>query len=142
MSTSSSRIESKVHTTERTVHVVGGCPVGHDVARRLADRGLAVHLHDPEPSSDLPETLEVHDVPSLDAESFEGTGLGDDAILLAVNPADSTNLLLAQVARTRFGVDHVLARVNDPRRISAFEDAGIDTLDASAILGHAIADRC
>lgn len=131
-----------VDTTERPIHVVGGCPVGQDVARRLASRGRSVHLHDPKPSSDLPDTVEVHDSPSMDAESFEQAGLGDDAIVFVVNPSDSTNLLLAQVARTRFGVDRVLARVNDPDRISAFEAADIETINSSAILGFAIAERC
>lgn len=142
MSTTTSRTEPTVKTTERPVHVVGGCPVGQDVARRLASRGLPVHLHDPNPAPDLPDTMEVHDSVSLTGDAFTGTGIDDEATLLVINPSDSTNLLLAQVARTRFGVDRVLARVNDPERIDAFEAAGIDTIDATAILGLAIADRC
>lgn len=142
MSTTSSRTDSTVNTTERPVHVVGGCPVGQDLARRLASQGRPVHLHDPDPAPDLPDSLEVHDPSSLTGDSFTGTGIDDEATLLVVNPSDSTNLLLAQVARTRFGVDRVLARVNDPQRLEAFEAAGIDTIDATAILGHAIADRC
>lgn len=142
MSTTNSRIDATMHASERPVHVVGGCPVGQDVARKLAAQGLSVHLHDPDPSPDLPDSLEVHDPSSWTSDAFTDTGLDDEATLLVVNPSDSTNLLLAQVARTRFGVDRVLARVNDPQRIEAFEAADIDTIDATAILGHAIAERC
>lgn len=142
MSATSSRIESTVNTNDRPVHVVGGCHVGRDVASRLASRGLTVHLHDPTPPDDLPANLRVHESPEMDAKSLADSGLDDESIFLAINPSDSTNFLLAQVARTRFGVDCILARVNDPQRISAFEAADIETIDCTAILGQAIADRC
>lgn len=130
-----------MNPNEQPVHVVGGCHVGREVASRLASRGMTVHLHDPAPPADLPANLQVHESPEMEAESFDDSGLNDEAILLAINPSDSTNFLHAQVARTRFDVDRVVARVNDPNRISAFEAADIEAIDCTEILGQAIADR-
>lgn len=142
MSTTISGSDPRSDADEQCIHVVGGCHVGRDVASRLAGLGLTVHLHDHEPPADHADEFEVHETPSYDGTLFTGHGLDTDSVLFAVHPSDSTNLLLAQVARSRFGVDRVIARVNDPRRIPAFEAAGIQTIDAAAVLGQMIADRC
>lgn len=48
--------------------------------------------------------------------------------LLAVTRHDNVNLMVAQVARTVFGVSTVIARVFDPSRQAVYDQFGIDTV--------------
>jgi len=60
--------------------------------------------------------------------------------LLATTQHDNVNLMVAQVARTVFGVPRVVARVFDPSREEVYRQFGIETicpttLSAQAFLG-------
>lgn len=60
--------------------------------------------------------------------------------VLAITSCDNVNVMVAQVARTVFGVPKVMARVNDPSREAVFREFGIETicptsLSAAAFLG-------
>jgi trk system potassium uptake protein TrkA len=60
--------------------------------------------------------------------------------LLAITSHDNVNLMVAQVARTAFGVPKVVARVNNPSRQEVYGQFGIETicpttLSAQAFLG-------
>jgi trk system potassium uptake protein TrkA len=60
--------------------------------------------------------------------------------LLAITSHDNVNLMVAQVARTVFGVPKVVARVNNPSRQEVYGQFGIETicpttLSAQAFLG-------
>lgn len=140
MSTRSSGTEPRPQATAQRIHVAGSCHAGRDVAIRLSNDGHAVHLHDPEPPRDLPDGLAINEVDAFDARTLAELDLDDETTLLAVTPSDSTNLLIAQVAKT-LGVQRIVATVRDPRRIPAFEAAGIETVDAAAVLGQDIAER-
>jgi trk system potassium uptake protein TrkA len=48
--------------------------------------------------------------------------------LLATTRHDNVNLMVAQVARTVFGVSRVMARVFDPSRQAVYDQFGIDTV--------------
>lgn len=48
--------------------------------------------------------------------------------LLAATRHDNVNLMVAQVARTVFGVSKVIARVFDPSRKEVFDQFGIETI--------------
>jgi trk system potassium uptake protein TrkA len=60
--------------------------------------------------------------------------------LLATTQHDNVNLMVAQVARTFFGVPRVVARIFDPAREEVYRQFGIETicptiLSAEALLG-------
>ncbi|WP_256947090.1 NAD-binding protein, partial [Halobacterium hubeiense] len=93
------------------------------------------------PTTDPPPGQTVRTVDALDAHSLRGAGLDEATTVLALEPDDATNLLVAQLARTTFGVERVLVRTNDPDRASAFELGGVETVDAAAALARAVADR-
>lgn len=59
--------------------------------------------------------------------------LKDADILIAATHEDNVNLMVAQVARTVFRVDHVLARVFDPRREEVYNRLGIDTICPTSV---------
>jgi trk system potassium uptake protein TrkA len=48
--------------------------------------------------------------------------------LLATTRHDNVNLMVAQVAKTVFGVSKVIARVFDPSRQAVYDQFGIDTV--------------
>ncbi|SIR84359.1 TrkA-N domain-containing protein [Haladaptatus litoreus] len=121
--------------------IVGGDHVGRDVATKLVDKGVSVTLVDSMPPSDPPPELTVHHVTSLDATELRHMDVHEETTILAISPKDSANLLIAQLARTKFGVNRVIARVNDPQRVSAFEDLDIEAIDATAALSHVITER-
>lgn len=140
---STKRIEGNTGppTDEGPIYIIGGGHLGHDLAGRLAAEDRSVHLLDRSLPGDAPDGVIATKVPSLDAASLGDAGMGRAATLVAARPDDAENLLLAQIARARFGVDRVVAIVNDPRRIAAFEALGCDAIDASALLGRTIVER-
>lgn len=48
--------------------------------------------------------------------------------LIATTREDNVNLMVAQVARTIFGVTHVMTRVFDPKRQEVYAKLGVDTI--------------
>ncbi|GAA0235642.1 NAD-binding protein [Haladaptatus pallidirubidus] len=121
--------------------IIGGDYVGHEIANRLVNKGVSVALVDTMPPSDPPPELTVHCGASLGLTELRRVNIHEGTTILSVCPEDGVNLLMAQLARTQFGVDRVIARVNDPRRVTAFKDLNIETVDAAAALGRLITER-
>jgi len=80
----------------------------------------------------------VGDVTTLEtlatADADEAT-----AAVLALG-SDRRALLVAQLLRTRFGVDDVVALLNDPERHDALTDTGVTVVCASSCLAAALGD--
>jgi len=54
-------------------------------------------------------------------------------MLIATTRDDNINLMVAQVARARFGVARVLARVFEPRREAVYRRLGVETVCPTAV---------
>ena len=48
-------------------------------------------------------------------------------IFLALTNIDNTNIMAAEIAKQKYKVDKVIARIDDPIRAKAFEELGIET---------------
>jgi trk/ktr system potassium uptake protein len=110
--------------------VVGGGKVGSTVARTLLKRGHEVTLI--EQRLDRFQMLEQefeHQVQSGDATEMtvlERAGIARPAdIVIAVTGDDEDNLVIGQLAREKYAVERVIARVNDPRNQQLFDLLGI-----------------
>jgi trk/ktr system potassium uptake protein len=110
--------------------VTGGGKVGSNVARALIRRGHEVTLIEQRP--DRYERLEAefeHQVQHGDATELfvlERAGIKRPAdIVIAVTGDDEDNLVIGQVARDKYGVEKVIARVNDPRNQPLFDLLGL-----------------
>jgi trk system potassium uptake protein TrkA len=110
--------------------VVGGGKVGSTVARTLLKRGHEVTLI--EQRLDRYEMLEQefeHQVQVGDATEMpvlERAGIARPAdIVIAVTGDDEDNLVIGQLAREKYAVERVIARVNDPRNQPHFDLLGI-----------------
>lgn len=64
----------------------------------------------------------------MDADVLREAGIADaDAVVVATN-GDNTNLVIAQVAQKRFGIDCTVVRILDPARAAFYETLGLRTI--------------
>ena len=59
-------------------------------------------------------------------------------IVMALTEGDNRNALTAQLAKHRFNVPRVIAKINDPLRGEAYRALGLETICRTIILGDAL----
>ena len=123
------------------VIVVGGGQVGRTLADRLEDRGENVVLV--EVDEDVVETARneghtVHIGDGTDTEVLQSAGADNCRILVAATGDDDANLLMAQLAKSKFDIETVMARANNPGNVEAFEDLGVRTISSTVATAQAI----
>ena len=59
-------------------------------------------------------------------------------IVMALTEGDNRNALAAQLAKHRFDVPRVIAKINDPLRGEAYRALGLETICRTIILGDAL----
>src|SRR2546428_4467024 len=120
--------------------IAGGGKVGSNLARTLLRTGHEVTLI--EQRSDRFDMLEAefeHQVHKGDATEIyvlERAGIKRPPdIVVAVTGDDEDNIIICQMARERYGVAKVIARVNDPRNQPYFDLLGISpTVSATSAI--------
>ena len=122
--------------------VAGGGKVGANVTRSLLEMGHEVTMI--EQRSDRFARLEQEFGPIVirgDATEISVLELAGIArppeLLLSVTGDDEDNLVISQIAREKYGVSKVIARVNDPRNQAHFDllDIPMTVCPTSSILG-------
>jgi len=64
----------------------------------------------------------------MDSEILRRAGVDEaDAVVVATN-GDNTNLVIGQVVRKRYGIEHVVVRVLDPARAEFYAKRGMQTV--------------
>jgi trk system potassium uptake protein len=133
------------------VVVAGGGKVGANVARSLMRLGHEVTLI--EQQRDRFQRLEdefEHQVQRGDATELhvlERAGIARPPdIVLALTGDDEDNLIIAQLAKEKYGVGKVIARVNDPRNQAHFDLLGISptvcaTSSIMALVEHEVPEH-
>ncbi|MFZ5852184.1 MAG: potassium channel family protein [Actinomycetota bacterium] len=113
--------------------VIMGCGrVGSTLAHSLEAKGHSVAIIDQ--NSEAFRRLG----PDFAGRRVQGVGFDRDTLVeagiegagafAAVSSGDNSNILSARVARETFGVDHVVARIYDPRRAEVYQRLGIPTV--------------
>ncbi|MBK1788744.1 potassium channel family protein [Prauserella cavernicola] len=64
----------------------------------------------------------------FDRDVLVEAGIEHAGAFAAVSNGDNSNIISARVAREEFGVDHVVARIYDPKRAAVYERLGIPTI--------------
>src|SRR5919206_1411975 len=112
------------------VIIAGGGKVGANLARTLLNAGHEVTLI--EQRRDRYAVLEEefeHNVQNGDATELfvlERAGIARPPdVVLAVTGDDEDNIIVSQVAREKYDVPKVIARVNDPRNQAHFDLLGV-----------------
>jgi trk system potassium uptake protein TrkA len=109
--------------------IAGAGKVGWNLARELLDKGNEVTLieNDRDRYATVEQELE-HNVQYGDASELwilERAGIQRADMVIAVTGDDEDNMLICQVAREKYLVDRIIARVNNPRNRQHFELLGI-----------------
>ncbi|MGE5636475.1 MAG: potassium channel family protein [Nocardioidaceae bacterium] len=111
------------------VLIVGAGKVGWNLARELIGKGHEVTVIEADASryAVVEEELE-HSVQYGDGSELwvlERGGIERADLVIAVTGDDEDNLLIAQMARDKYGVPRVVARCNNPRNMQHFELLGV-----------------
>jgi trk system potassium uptake protein TrkA len=111
------------------VIVVGAGKVGWNLGRELLEKGNEVTLieNDRERYLTVEQELE-HNVQYGDASELwvlERAGISRADLVIAVTGDDEDNMLICQVAKEKYLVDRIIARVNNPRNRQWFDLLGI-----------------
>lgn len=64
----------------------------------------------------------------LDEDVLRKAGIEQADLFVALTEGDNRNLMAAQIAKERFHVPKVIAKVNDPIRAEAYRERGIYTI--------------
>ncbi len=110
--------------------IVGGGKVGWGAARDLLGGGHEVCIIEREPNTawaindELGEVAVLGDGTEVHVQRAAGMARAD--IVVACTGRDQANLAVCQMAQTRFGVNRVITRINDPRNEPIFKAVGIN----------------
>ena len=111
------------------VIVVGAGKVGWNLGRELLEKGHEVTLIDNDRDRYLTVEQELeHNIQYGDASELwvlERAGISRADMVIAVTGDDEDNILICQVAKEKYLVDRIIARVNNPRNREHFELLGI-----------------
>src|SRR5919202_1504538 len=64
----------------------------------------------------------------LELDALLEAGIAEADVFIASTDGDNTNLIVAQIAQKRFGVEKVIVRVLDPRRAQWYGEQGLETI--------------
>ncbi len=112
------------------VVIIGAGSVGRTIARELAFSRHDVTIIDKEPAA-----MRVASVADAEWElgdaceigTLEEAGVGGADVVVATTGDDKANLVVSLLSKTEFGVERVIARVNNPKNEWLFDDAwGVD----------------
>jgi trk system potassium uptake protein TrkA len=128
------------------VMIVGAGRVGSAVAKSALAAGHEVSVLDEDPLSherlDAGQGRSWEDAEgqftvgtALETDALIGAGIERADVFIASTGGDNTNLIIAQIAQKRFGVERVIVRVMDPARANWYGEQGLDTISPTK---HAI----
>ncbi|ELZ27486.1 TrkA-N domain-containing protein [Halosimplex carlsbadense 2-9-1] len=123
------------------VIIVGGGRVGRSLAERLENRGENVVIVEEDESVAQAARNDGYTViigDGTDTEVLREAGADNAKTVVAATGDDDANLLVAQLSSSKFDVEKVIARANNPDNVDAFEDLGVRTISASMATAWAI----
>src|SRR5918999_217873 len=121
------------------VLVVGAGRVGSAVATSALRAGHTVSVLDEDPLSHERLDVELGQGweeaggrftigTALEMDALVEAGIEQAQVFIASTNGDNTNLVVSQIARRRFEVPRVIARILDPRRAAWYQEQGLQTI--------------
>lgn len=132
----------------KKVIIIGGGQVGSYLAHLLIEKGCQVLIVDNRPAvleklrSEFPESMIICGDGS-DTQILEQAHVDDADVLAVVTGNDEANLVVATIAKYEYGINKVIARVNNPKNDWLFTiEMGVDKkVNQADILGHIVFDE-
>ncbi|MFC7075008.1 cation:proton antiporter domain-containing protein [Haloarcula halophila] len=134
-------IAEKLNVIPMRVIIVGGGKVGRALAERLEDRGENIVIIEQDESiveraRNEGYAVEIGD--GTDTDVLRSAGAENAKTVVAATGDDDANLLVSQLASSKFGVERIIARANNPNNVEAFEDLGVRTISSAMATAWAI----
>ena len=127
------------------VAIAGAGNVGRSIAAELLGNGHEVLLIEREPRAMKVDTVDRAEWMLADAcelETLVQAGLHTCQVMVAATGDDKVNLVVSLLAKTEFGVDRVVARVNHPKNEWLFNESwGVDVSVSSPRLLAAVVEE-
>jgi len=124
--------------------IIGCGRVGSALSKRLLDAGWEVSVVDEseEALGRLGETWpgEFHVGHALEIGVLEEAGIAEADTCIAATDGDNTNIVVAQVAKQRYEVPHVAARILDPARAEFYSGKGFDVVSPTGTAIEALTE--
>jgi len=134
-------IAEKLDVIPMRVIIVGGGQVGRALATRLEDRGENVVIIEQD-AQVVEQTrnagFSVKTGNGTDTDVLRSAGAENAKTVVAATGDDDANLLVAQLASSKFDIDRIIARANNPDNVEAFEDLGVRTISSAMATAWAI----
>ena len=130
------------------VLIIGGEATGEQLAALLLNQKINVCLVENRQDilaqlhKELPTDAIYEDNP-LDLQVLEHAGIRDADVVVACTSSDADNVVLCNLAKTRYQVPRTIGRINNPRHAWLFsEERLVDVaLNESSILAHLIEEE-
>lgn len=135
------QIAQRLEVLPMRVIIVGGGRVGRGLAERLENRSENVILIDKDQQqveAARNAGFTVHHGDGANTEVLRAAGAEHAKIVAAATGDDDSNLLVAQLAKSKFDVDTVIARVNTPGNADAFEQLGVRAIPADESIAQSM----
>ncbi len=130
------------------VLIVGGGKVGAHLAQLLLQQGFEVKIIEPRSPvlAKLHKELSTENIVQGDGTNTQvliDAGITSADVVAAVTGADEVNLVIASLARFRFHIPRIIARVNSPKNAWLFtSDMGVDVpINQSELMARLIQEE-
>lgn len=116
----------------RLTVIIGADETARLLAEKLIESGESVSVIDTNPDNcaEAKELKEanVYCEDATEVDVLRKAGVGTCKAVIVATPSDKVNILISQVVRSNFGDKRIVARANTTSNVSAFREAGIETM--------------
>jgi Trk K+ transport system NAD-binding subunit len=115
--------------------IVGADAIGRELARHLQAQNQEVVLIDRDPDSAAlarEQELTVILGDATQIQTLRKAGIERARSVVATTSSDKANLLVCQIAKSNFGIDQLVARVNEGGNLKTFADLGIRAMSPTS----------
>jgi trk system potassium uptake protein TrkA len=78
---------------------------------------------------------------ALEVDALRAAGIERADAFIAATDGDNTNIVIAQIAKRRFNVPTVIARILDPLRAKWYEEQGVETVCPTKVAIEMLEER-
>ncbi len=120
--------------------IIGAGEPGLELAQKLENRGENIVIID----NDEEEVKNARSKgfnaiygDARDPETLEKAEVKEASIVAAMTHEDDVNMVVAQITKSNFDVERIVARVNEPENKNAFKDMGIEIVTSPQAIANA-----